>query len=246
MQCGVVYFTVRSFDQARIAEMETPTDFLIRAINKSRRLLFPVDSFLKEVPGVIHVGANTGQEREHYASLGLNVVWVEPIPAVFEVLRSNISGFPNQSAYCCLLAAEHGTEYTFHIANNGGKSSSIFDLGECNKIWSYVHFTDDMPITATTLTRMIENEQIDLSKYKALVLDTQGSELLVLQGAIPVLERFKYVKAEVANFEVYAGCCQLAELTDFMRQHGFAVSRKSPFAARSGVGTCYDVLFRRL
>jgi FkbM family methyltransferase len=246
MQFGVVNSTARSFDQTRSAEMETATDFLIRAINKSRRLLFPVDSFLKEVCGVIHVGASIGQEREQYASLGLNVVWVEPIPAVFEVLRSNISGFPNQIAYCRLLAAEHGTEYTFHIASNGGKSSSIFDLGECKKIWSYVHYTDDVTMTATTLTQMIENEQIDVSKYEALVLDTQGSELLVLQGAIPVLERLRYVKAEVANFEAYAGGCQLAELTDFMRQHGFAVSRKSPFASRGGIGTYYDVLFHRV
>src|SRR5215472_4628952 len=40
------------------------------------------DSFLRGVSGVIHVGANTGQERELYEKFGLHVVWIEPIPEV--------------------------------------------------------------------------------------------------------------------------------------------------------------------
>ena len=214
-----------------------------------------MDSFLKEVPGVIHVGANTGQERDHYASLGLNVLWVEPNPTVFEVLRSNISGFPKQKASCCLLAAEHGTEYTFHISDNHGLSSSILDLAKHREIWPDTHFVNDIKITATTLGRMIEVEQIDLRNFGALVLDTQGSELLVLKGAVPVLREFQFVKAEVADFESYAGCCQLPDLTEFMRRNGFALSRKDGHTflrnvplttARKEVGTYYEVLYSRV
>jgi FkbM family methyltransferase len=205
-----------------------------------------MDGFLKQVTGVVHVGANTGQEREHYASLGLKVLWVEPIPTVFEVLQANISALPNQRACRYLLAAEHGAEYTFHISNNEGQSSSIFDLAKHREIWPDIQFSHDIQIAATTLDRMLEAEQIDLADYQALVLDTQGSELLVLQGAIPVLGRFRYVKAEVADFESYAGCCQLSGLLQFMRQQGFALARKAPFATtKDGAGTYYDVLFER-
>jgi len=227
--------------------MESPVlNIPKRAINKLRRTFFPLDSFLKRVPGVVHVGANTGQEREHYASLKLNVLWVEPIPSAFELLRSNISGFANQRACCCLLAAEDGAEYTLHIANNEGASSSILDFAKHREIWPDVHFTHDIHITATTLARLIDIEQIDLRAYGALVLDTQGSELLILKGSIPVLERFRFVKTEVADFESYVGCCRIAELTNFMRQQGFAISRKAPFATRHGIGTYYDVLFHRV
>ena len=38
------------------------------------------DRFLKEVSGVVHVGANTGQERGIYDKLSLDVIWIEPIP----------------------------------------------------------------------------------------------------------------------------------------------------------------------
>ena len=217
-----------------------------RAVIKLRRHLFPVDSFLSKVPGVIHVGANTGQERNKYASLGLNVIWVEPIPTVFEVLLSNISGIANQRACNYLLAEEHGKEYAFHISDNGGESSSILDPAKHREMWPYVQFTDEIRITATTLARLVEIEQIDLRNFGVLVLDTQGSEMLVLKGAIPVLKQFQFVKSEVADFESYAGCCRLDNLSDFMHKQGFSISRKSPFAFRGGVGTYYDVLFRRM
>jgi FkbM family methyltransferase len=216
-----------------------------RAVNKLRRHLFPIDSFLIKVQGVIHVGANTGQERDKYASLGLNVIWVEPIPTVFAVLVSNISGIPKQRACKYLLAEEHGKEYVFHIANNGGASSSILDLAKHREMWPDVQFTDEIRITASTLPCLVEAEQIDLRNFGALVLDTQGSEMLVLKGAIPVLKQFQFVKTEVADFESYAGCCRLDNLSDFMHKQGFSIFRKSPFAARGGVGTYYDVVFRR-
>ena len=31
-------------------------------------------SYLRKVPGIIHIGANTGQERDLYAAFGLHVV----------------------------------------------------------------------------------------------------------------------------------------------------------------------------
>jgi FkbM family methyltransferase len=116
-----------------------------------RNLAFPEDSFLKKVSGVIHVGANTGQERNHYASLGLNVVWVEPIPTVFEKLQKNIADLAEQRAYCRLISDQHGREYTFHISDNGGESSSIFAFGKHPEIWPEVNYTHDIHLSATTL-----------------------------------------------------------------------------------------------
>lgn len=49
--------------------------------------------------GVVHVGANLGQERELYEHYGLNVLWVEPIPEVFEQLKKkHCSFFPSKSS----------------------------------------------------------------------------------------------------------------------------------------------------
>ena len=47
------------------------------------RLLTSIDSpnwYLRKVDGIVHVGANVGQDRDLYASYGLDVLWIEPSP----------------------------------------------------------------------------------------------------------------------------------------------------------------------
>ena len=61
------------------------------------------DDFLKRATGVIHIGANTGQERDVYAHYGLRVLWVEPIPTVFEELKENLNGYERQQALQALV-----------------------------------------------------------------------------------------------------------------------------------------------
>jgi hypothetical protein len=56
------------------------------------------DAFLGKVDGIIHVGANVGQERDLYAKRKLSVLWVEPLPDVFENLCNNMQRFPQQMA----------------------------------------------------------------------------------------------------------------------------------------------------
>jgi hypothetical protein len=81
--------------------------------------------------------------------------------------------------------------------------------------------------------------------YDVLVLDTQGAELLVLKGATSLLPHIRYVRAEAADFEAYAGCCTLAELDDFLREYGFRRIAKGRFAQKKGVGSYYEVLYCR-
>lgn len=92
---------------------------------------------------------------------------------------------------------------------------------------------------------MVENEAINLNKYQALILDTQGSELLILKGAGQLITRFKYIKIEVPDFESYLGCCQLDDLIKYLSAFGFMLTRKKKFAEMEGVGVYYDVLFER-
>jgi FkbM family methyltransferase len=93
------------------------------------------DDFLRSYSGVIHVGANSGQERTLYAQHGLNVVWIEPIPEVYAALTDNIVGYPRQTAINALITDKDGETYTLHVANNEGASSSILDLHDHRDIW---------------------------------------------------------------------------------------------------------------
>src|SRR5262245_63919006 len=94
--------------------------------------------FLKHVRGVVHIGANTGQERDIYYDLP--VLWVEPLEEAFTALQKNIAGYPKQQAYRYLLTDKDGIEYDFGVANNGGQSSSIFDFHLHKEIWPQVGY----------------------------------------------------------------------------------------------------------
>ena len=213
-----------------------------------RRLLRPFAQLrhhlmMKKVKGIIHVGASIGQERDGYASYGLNVLWIEPIPWVFKELKSAISSYPNQRALEYLVLDKDGETKTLHISNNNGASSSVLELALHQDVWPSVHFTRDIEIQSHKLDTIIDREHIDLSDYDGLVLDTQGAELLVLKGAQRALRNARMVKIEVADFEAYAGCPRPEQIADFLGTYGFREWMRTPFAEHNGGGRYYDIIY---
>jgi len=219
----------------------------IKAIfNQARSMLKrDPDKFLRKVSGVIHVGANTGPEIELYAKYGLGVIWIEPIPEVFEKLEANVANFSRQRALKCLVTDQDNVEYQFHIANNEGHSSSILDLNLHKDIWPQVAYEKTITLRSKTLPSLLEEEHVDHSEYDSLVMDTQGSELLVLKGAVSILENFNYIKTEVPDFESYTGCCQLTDIASFLARHGFREFSRYKFAEHPNGGSYYDVVYKR-
>ena len=57
-----------------------------------------------------------------------------------------------------------------------------------------------------------------------------------------LLSRFRYVKAEAADFDSYVGCCALDELQAFMFTHGYVVRSKTRIRAGEDVGNYYAVV----
>jgi Methyltransferase FkbM domain len=133
----------------------------------------------------------------------------------------------------------------FHVASNQGASSSILPLAEHQRMWPEIFYIEDIILTSVSLPSLVTKEDLDLTKYQALVLDTQGSELMILKGAAGILPSFRFVKVEVPDFESYQGCCLLAELNSFMESHGFREYRRDPFESAPGLGTYFDVLYER-
>ena len=204
------------------------------------------DAFLKLCyGGVIHVGANDGQERYLYSENKLKVVWVEAIPDMYGNLLRNIEPYPDQKAINALITDRDGESRTMHISNNYGMSSSIFELLDHKDIWPDVHYVHEIQLTTSTLKSALANAKINPNEYDALVMDTQGSELLVLKGAEDLLANFKYIKTEAADFEIYENCATTDQLCSFLEARGFSLVRKDEFARREGGGACFELLFAR-
>ncbi|MBN1237330.1 MAG: FkbM family methyltransferase [Gammaproteobacteria bacterium] len=200
--------------------------------------------FLRDVSGVIHVGAHIGQERELYAQYGLKVLWIEPLTELFAALQSNLRGYPDQRALKYLITERDDADYSFNVASNAGGSSSILELNLHKDIWPDVELNRSVPMKSKTLASVLRIENIEASDYDALIMDTQGTELLVLRGAEPLLGNFRYIKTEVADFEAYKGCCLLADVEAYLEGHGFTEHARKTIARHPGGGGYYDVVYR--
>lgn len=204
--------------------------------------------FLKDIKGVIHIGANKGNERHIYNQYNLNVLWFEPIPNVFSILQRKTRFYKDkQKCIQALLTDEDNKEYDFKISSNSGLSSSIFDLNLHKQIWKKVSMTNSIKIKSTTLDSVFKNDPIlDANLYDSMIIDTQGSELLVLKGAKDIIPQMKYIMVEIADFDAYAGCCKLPEMEEFMKNNGFCESERivQTLKETNGVGSYFDMVYK--
>lgn len=122
-------------------------------------------------------------------------------PWVFEKLKSAVLSFPNQRALKYLVLGKDCETTMLHVANNEGASSSVMDWLSTKTCGLPSSFRQTYRMRSYTLDTISEREQINLADYDGLVLDTRGSELLVLKGSQRVLRNIRMVKVEVADFE---------------------------------------------
>lgn len=199
-------------------------------------------SWLGQTKGVVHVGANSGEERHVYADLSIPVLWVEPIPSVYEQLRHNIASMPLQKAVRALLSDVSGHPYTLNISNNNGASSSIFLMDKHVDIWPSVRYMGHVKCISQTLDDILDAED---NSYDALILDVQGAELLVLMGATKHLRRFRFVQVEACDFPAYTGGCTAEDLDKFLQCAGFRLQSTRSFAQHPEGGTYMDIVYQR-
>jgi FkbM family methyltransferase len=214
----------------------------IRAVQN--RLTLGPNCFLKACSSLVHVGANTGQERALYDRYRLAVTWIEPIPTVYQELVKNIQSYPRQVAVQALLTDRSGETLNLNVSNNAGESSSIFDFALHRDIWPEVHYIDCLQMKTETLDGLLELGIVRLP-IDAVVLDTQGSELMVLAGSEEVLRQTKYIKVEAADFEAYKGGATVETIEDFLKMRCFRLCKKTQFAEHPMGGKYYDLLFER-
>lgn len=167
--------------------------------------------------GVLHIGANVGEEAPIYDLLGIKKqIWIEGNPEVFLKLKQNINHNPHAVALNYVIGDEN-KPVTFHIANNGSQSSSVLELGTHKEQHPNVHYVGDIE---TTMHR-IDSLGLDLTDVDFLNIDLQGAEVMALTGMGDLLSGFKWAYLEVNKADVYKGCVQIDNMDLFMMHKGF-------------------------
>jgi FkbM family methyltransferase len=202
--------------------------------------------FLNSISGVIHVGANAGQERDLYDGYGLRVLWIEPAPEVFRRLQSSIANYKRQQCIQALITDVDNREYDFHLANNDGQSSSILEFKGHKDLWPEIGYLNSITLKGRTLPSLLDEHNINPAHFEALVMDTQGSELLVLKGADSILNNFRFISTEVADFESYAGCCTVDEIDSFLKIRNFRRHSCRRDARMKDGGAYYTITYQNV
>jgi len=187
-------------------------------------MLIPFDHLFEHYnirpSGVLHLGANTGQEAEVYHGRGVKrVIWVEAIPELFEKLKRNVARWPQDITYCACVSDVNDERVRFQVASNGGQSSSFLEFGTHAVAHPSVRFIRNFFATTIRVDRLLAEEEIEGSWF--LNADLQGAELKALIGMGQLLWKFDHAYIEVNEDELYKGCPRTKDVDEYLAQFGF-------------------------
>jgi FkbM family methyltransferase len=184
------------------------------------RQLFP--KYGIQPKGVLHVGANVGEEAPVYNELNCgHVSWVEANPDLIPQLVSNVKRY-NHCVFNFCVSDVDDEEVTFHISNNAGQSSSMLELGTHKTAHPEVHFVKDVTLKTKRLDTLFYNGKLPTANGPDFLnIDLQGAELKALKGMGDLLHQFKWAYLEVNKEELYRGCPMVEDLDMYLLGFGF-------------------------
>lgn len=165
-----------------------------------------------KIRGVVHVGANDGEEIEGYFGLGAgSVLAFEPLKSAYERLMEQW-GLDYRVLALPLGLASVNSRSVLFVSGGDGKGSTF--LKEVNSPYTF-------PSTEIALVRRFDFLPIDVSQFNTLVVDVQGMELDVLAGFGVFLYEFDFLNIECSRVQLYEGEASALEVIDFLSTKGF-------------------------
>jgi len=189
--------------------------------------------YILQSKGVLHVGAHAGEEAEYYNSLDKKVTWVEGDPDTFIQLIENIKKFPKQNAICALLSDKNDTK-SFFITSNKGFSSSLHPILPGVSDWNVNVIAEKVLFTS----KFDDLEITDLDDYDFWIIDVQGHEFEVIEGALNSLRHAKWVLIEISTKQFYDSQKVFWEVDELLNRQGF-------FRLHDPLSEHSDVLYMR-
>jgi FkbM family methyltransferase len=201
---------------------------------------------LSEGQGLVHIGAHYAEERSLYETKKLKVMWVEACPLFSKKLNTNLARYDTQDYRISALSRKSGLKVPFHISSNSeGVSSSFYYFGsDAASLWPDLGLSHVKSLTVLTKTfdQFVEEEQHWFAAVNpsALLIDVQGAELDVLEGAKGSLWRFNIIQIEASSVSVYTNGNTRDKVFEIMRSNGFRLESAHDMVEGHG-----DILFKR-
>lgn len=153
---------------------------------------------------VVHVGGNVGEEGELYSSWESQVIWFEPRPDAALQIRQK---YPRHIVVEAAAGSALGYEQIWLASN--GQSSSLMKPNVHLDAYPGIAFKRgyDVPVIPV---------DVIAKETDGLVVDAQGYEESVLDGASNCLERCSWIYLEVNRAELFCGCPNIDRLDEML------------------------------
>jgi FkbM family methyltransferase len=161
---------------------------------------------------IVDIGAHIGDFARECKHLWpkTDIHMFEANPNAREVLEQ--TGYPYTIG---LLADTVGSKYTYYMTDKWLLSSGNSIYKENTSDFGDGHLKV-VELISNTLDNLLDGRNIDLLK-----LDTQGSEIQILNGGLKAVGRTKYILIECSVYEYNAGGCLIGDVFDFMNKYNF-------------------------
>lgn len=181
----------------------------------------PVVDFLRTNPIVLaDIGARGGQLEElagltqHIAYYGFDADRNE----CTRLMQNGNPGYSTFNMFPYFIGRHTGTEQ-FYEYTNAGDSSLFPPHARFKEQFGGLDVRSVHTVESTTLDEAITREHIPVPDI--IKLDTQGSELHILEGASQALAHASLVEVEVEFTEIYEGQPLFHDVSKYMYEHGF-------------------------
>ena len=134
-----------------------------------------LENFSKEINGIIHVGAHSGQEVLKYKAYDKKIILFEPQKSIYKELLKNVASLQEVQCYNIGLGSIKKKSTLFKSNENEGKSSSVLTPELHLKVQPNISFTDSEEI------KIERFDSLEVETLNFVTLDVQGFELEVLR-----------------------------------------------------------------
>jgi FkbM family methyltransferase len=187
--------------------------------------IFDLD-YLQQVPkrGVIHVGADIGQEVPLYFEYGFRkVMLIEANPEKYDVLRKKFDRHSNVTLFnYAALDKEGVVDFHIHTSRTGStEPASVLPMKRFKEIVKTLHTARTIKVPAITLDGLFGRHSIAADDYNFINIDIQGAESLALAGATKVIAAMDAIICEVNVVELYENGALEADIIALLSRYGF-------------------------
>ncbi|OQA35895.1 MAG: 2-O-methyltransferase NoeI [Candidatus Dependentiae bacterium ADurb.Bin331] len=184
-----------------------------------------IAQFLPTNPIILEAGAHKGKD-----TLALHAQWpagtiyaFEPVPELYEILKTSTSHIPSIYSYHCALGDSIGTTILYKCSGKIDAASSLFKPGDyfLNKPVQF----DPITVNIRTVDDWAAHESVHTINF--MWLDLQGGELALLQNAQSILNTVNVIHTEVNLVQRYHSIPNYEEIKTFLSSFGFQVQAEA-------------------